>query len=51
MDRSAPRHSLLDELDGRQNEVIKELEELSNRIERIVQEWNDDRTGPATDQN
>ena len=45
----APRQSLLQELDARQDELLEELERLNERIEQVLQEcvaWR----GPMADQ-
>ena len=39
MSNEAPRVSLLEELDGRQNKLLDELERLNGRIERVIAEW------------
>lgn len=38
MSQDAPRLSLLDELDARQNELLEELERLNQRIEQVLRE-------------
>jgi uncharacterized protein YdcH (DUF465 family) len=43
MTNDAPRLSLLEELDARQNELLDQLDELNARIEQVLQEcvrWN-----------
>jgi hypothetical protein len=37
MTSDAPRLSMLDELDARQNELLDELERLNARIEQVLQ--------------
>ena len=37
MTNDAPRLSLLEELDARQNELLDELERLNSRIEQVLQ--------------
>ena len=39
MSNDAPRVSLLEEIDARQNELLDELERLNGRIERVITEW------------
>jgi hypothetical protein len=52
MSNDAPRLSLLDELDARQNELLDELDRLNVRIEQVLRECltSGDRSaaGPAT---
>jgi hypothetical protein len=38
MPNDAPRLSLLDELDSRQNELLDELDRLNVRIERVLKD-------------
>jgi hypothetical protein len=38
MANDAPRLSLLEELDARQNELLDELDRLNNRIEQALRE-------------
>jgi hypothetical protein len=38
MTNDAPRLSLLDEIDARQNELLDELERLNGRIEQVLRE-------------
>ena len=38
MPNDAPRLSLLDELDARQNELLDELDRLNVRIERVLKD-------------
>jgi hypothetical protein len=38
MTNDAPRLSLLEELDARQNELLDQLDELNARIEQVLQE-------------
>jgi hypothetical protein len=38
MSNDAPRLSLLDELDARQNELLDQLEQLNQRIEQVLRE-------------
>ena len=38
MTNDAPRQSLLEELDVRQNELLDELERLNTRIEQVLRE-------------
>jgi hypothetical protein len=39
MSTDAPRQTLLEELDARQDEVLAELETLSRRIEQVLKEF------------
>ena len=36
MSADAPRHSLLEELDARQDELLDELDRLNNQIEQVL---------------
>ena len=52
MPNDAPRLSLLDELDARQNELLDELDRLNVKIERVLKDclaWRgaDDAAHPA----
>jgi len=38
MSNDAPRLSLLDELDARQNELLEELDRLNQRIEQVLRD-------------
>jgi len=38
MTNDAPRQSLLEELDARQNELLGELDQLNSRIEQVLSE-------------
>jgi hypothetical protein len=38
MNSDAPRQSLLEELDARQNELLDELDKLNGRIEQVLRE-------------
>jgi hypothetical protein len=38
MSNDAPRLSLLEELDARQNELLDQLDELNVRIEQVLQD-------------
>ncbi|MEX2176021.1 MAG: hypothetical protein WD872_16790 [Pirellulaceae bacterium] len=38
MTNDAPRLSLLDELDARQNELLDQLDELDRRIQQVLHE-------------
>jgi hypothetical protein len=47
MANDAPRLSLLEELDARQNELLDELDQLNVRIEQVLQEclpWRGDKS-------
>jgi hypothetical protein len=44
MTNDAPRLSLLEELDARQNQLLDDLDELNCRIEKVLQSC----LGPAT---
>ena len=43
--RSAEPANLLQDLDRRQNHVIKELDELNARIDQVLTQWNRDEYG------
>lgn len=36
---SPPQTSLLDELDARQNEVLRQIDELSAQVETVLNQW------------
>ena len=38
MSQDAPRLSLLEELDARQNELLEELDRLNGRIEQVLKD-------------
>ena len=38
MSHDAPRLSLLEELDARQNELLEELDRLNSRIEQVLKD-------------
>jgi len=44
MPETPPRLSLLEELDERQDEVIRELEQLDKRIDHLIKQWVGERT-------
>jgi len=46
--QDARPHSLLEELDARQDELLAELERLNRRIEGVIAEWT--RPQPADEQ-
>jgi hypothetical protein len=51
MSSEAPRHSLLQELDARQDELLAELDQLNNRIEDVLKEslaWRQKLEGTTT---
>ena len=39
MNGDAPRLSLLEDLDARQDELLDELDRLNGQIEQVVQSW------------
>jgi hypothetical protein len=50
MTNDAPRQSLLEELDARQNELLDELDRLNTRVEQVLGEclkWRGTLTAPV----
>lgn len=39
MNEPSPSHSLLQEIDARQNELLMQLDELNARVEQAIHTW------------